>query len=62
MAAGRGDGVQCGGAGALYIAGGLLRWQNTTKGAPGEEDFLSVSFLYNNDGGGWVGDLLYVFS
>ena len=31
MAAGCGDGVQCGGAGALYIAGGLLRWQEQHK-------------------------------
>ena len=45
MAAGCGDGVQCGGAGALYIAGGLLRWQEQHKrGRRGEEGMFVFSF------------------
>ena len=45
----------------LYSGRAAALAGTTQKGPPGEEDFLSVSFLYN-DGGGGVGDLLYVFS
>ena len=45
----------------LYSGRAAALAGTTQKGPPGEEDFLSVSFLYN-DGGGGVGDFLYVFS